>query len=91
MGRLGDRGRCARRLRSAAVAGRREEEDHHGDRRGAARLNNTRTVARASYIHPRVPESWVAGTLLDAYARAAADDHLSQSEVAVLGVVADER
>jgi DNA topoisomerase-1 len=57
----------------------------------AARLNNTRTVARASYVHPRVPDSWVVGTLLDAFAGAVERDHLSQSEVAVLGVVADAR
>ena len=73
-------------------SGRCEEEDPARDRRGpAARPNNTCTVARAaSYVHPRVPDSWVAGTLLDAFAGAAAADYLSQSEVAVLGVVADE-
>jgi DNA topoisomerase-1 len=57
----------------------------------AARLNNTRTVARASYVHPQVPESWVEGTLLDAFAQATARDHLSQSEIAVMRVVADGR
>ena len=55
----------------------------------AARLNNTRTVARASYVHPQVPESWVEGALLDVFAHAVARDHLSQSEVAVMGVIAD--
>jgi DNA topoisomerase-1 len=55
----------------------------------AARLNNTRAVARKSYVHPRVPETWVDGTLNDAFTRANEHDHLSHSESAVLGVVAD--
>ena len=55
----------------------------------AARLNNTRAVARTSYIHPQVPEAWVEGALIDAFARAEAREHLSHSEAAVLDVVAD--
>ena len=91
MGWLRHRGRGARRLRSTSVSGRCEEEDPARDRRGRGASEQTpRTVARASYVHPRVPDSWVAGTLLDAFAGAAAADYLSQSEVAVLGVVADE-
>ena len=54
----------------------------------AARLNNTHG-ARASY--PSAGAGFVGReTLLGAFAGAAADDHLSQAEVAVLGVVADE-
>jgi DNA topoisomerase-1 len=53
----------------------------------AARLNNTRAVCRKSYVHPRVPETWVDGTLNDAYTRAGAHDRLSHSEAAVLDVV----
>ncbi|MCU1428072.1 MAG: topoisomerase [Actinomycetia bacterium] len=55
----------------------------------AARLNNTRAVSRKSYVHPRVPEAWVEGTLIDAFTRAEAHDHLSHSEAAVLGVVSN--
>lgn len=29
----------------------------------AARLGNTRTVCRQAYMHPAIPESWLAGTL----------------------------
>jgi DNA topoisomerase-1 len=55
----------------------------------AARLNNTRAVCRKSYLHPRVPETWVEGTLIDTFTRAEEHDHLSHSESALLGVVAD--
>jgi DNA topoisomerase I len=53
----------------------------------AARLNNTRAVCRKSYVHPRVPESYVDGALNDAFRRAEAQDRLSHSESAVLIVV----
>ncbi|MCW3066929.1 MAG: topA2, partial [Solirubrobacterales bacterium] len=56
----------------------------------AARLNNTRAVARNSYVHPRVPESWVEGALDDAFAHSSARDHFSHSESTVLGVVATQ-
>jgi DNA topoisomerase I len=56
----------------------------------AARLNNTRAVARKSYVHPRVPEAWEEGVLSDAFARAEAAEHLSASEAGLLGVIADE-
>lgn len=36
----------------------------------AARLNNTRTVCRSCYIHPRVIEQWETGTLADDLKRA---------------------
>jgi DNA topoisomerase-1 len=55
----------------------------------AARLNNTRAVARKSYIHPHVPEAWIEGVLIDAFARAEGHEHFSHSEAAVLGVVAE--
>jgi DNA topoisomerase-1 len=53
----------------------------------AARLNNTRAVSRKSYVHPRVPETWIDGSLNEAFTRAEARQHLSQSESALLGVV----
>jgi DNA topoisomerase-1 len=48
----------------------------------AARLNNTRAVCRKSYLHPRVPEAWIEGALIDAFTRAQAHDQLSSSETA---------
>lgn len=53
----------------------------------AARLNNTRAVCRKSYVNPRVPESYVDGTLNDAFRRAEEQDRLSHSESAVLIIV----
>jgi DNA topoisomerase-1 len=55
----------------------------------AARLNNTRAVSRKSYVHPQVPESWIEGGLIDAFARTKARAHLSRSEVTVLEIVAE--
>ena len=52
----------------------------------AARLNNTRAVARKSYINPRVPESYLDGTLDDAFERARRRDRFSRSESAVVVV-----
>jgi DNA topoisomerase IB len=55
----------------------------------AARLNNTRAVSRKRYVHPRIPEAWVEGELIDVFNRAEGREHLSHSEAAVLGVLAD--
>ena len=55
----------------------------------AARLNNTRAVARKSYVNPRVPESYLDGTLDGAFAQARRRDRLSRSESAVVVVVTD--
>jgi DNA topoisomerase-1 len=55
----------------------------------AARLNNTRAVSRKSYVHPQVPESWLEGGLIDAFARTKARAHLSRSEATVLEIVAE--
>jgi DNA topoisomerase-1 len=55
----------------------------------AARLNNTRAVCRKSYVNPRVPESYLDGTLDGAFERARRRDRLSRSESAVAVVVAD--
>jgi DNA topoisomerase-1 len=55
----------------------------------AARLNNTRAVCRKSYVNPRVPESYLDGTLDGAFERARRRDRLSRSESAVVVVVAD--
>jgi len=54
----------------------------------AARLNNTRAVSRKSYVHPRVPDAWVEGVLMEAIARAGPREHLSPSEAAVHDVIA---
>ncbi|NMH97428.1 DNA topoisomerase IB [Pseudonocardia acidicola] len=56
----------------------------------AARLNNTRAVCRKSYVNPRVPESYVDGTLDDAFRVAAERDRLRHSEAAMLMLVAEE-
>jgi DNA topoisomerase-1 len=50
----------------------------------AARLNNTRAVCRKSYVNPRVPESYVEGSLADAFERARERDRLRHAECAVL-------
>jgi DNA topoisomerase-1 len=56
----------------------------------AARLNNTRAVCRKSYVNPRVPESYLDGTMDTAFRQARRRDRLSRSESAVLVVVSDE-
>jgi DNA topoisomerase-1 len=53
----------------------------------AARLNNTRAVCRKSYVHPRVPEGYVDGSLEAAFDRAGEENRLSSAESAVLGLV----
>jgi DNA topoisomerase I len=57
----------------------------------AARLNNTRAVCRKSYVNPRVPESYVEGSLVDAFERARERDRLRHAESAVLLAVAEAR
>jgi DNA topoisomerase-1 len=57
--------------------------------RVAARLGNTRTVCRNCYIHPRVIESWLAGTLADEMSAARKSfrkipDGLDEEEMVVL-------
>jgi DNA topoisomerase-1 len=55
----------------------------------AARLNNTRAVCRASYVNPRVPDSYVDGALADAFERTQERERLRHAECAVLVVVAE--
>jgi DNA topoisomerase-1 len=55
----------------------------------AARLNNTRAVCRKSYVNPRVPESYLGGTLDGAFRRPRKQDRLSRSESAVVVVVTE--
>jgi DNA topoisomerase-1 len=50
----------------------------------AERLNNTRAVCRRSYVNPRVPESYMDGTLDDAFHRARKRSRLSHGESAML-------
>jgi DNA topoisomerase-1 len=57
----------------------------------AARLDNTRAVCRKSYVNPRVPESYVEGSLVDAFERARERDRLRHAESAVLLAVAEAR
>jgi DNA topoisomerase-1 len=53
----------------------------------AARLNNTRAVCRASYVNPRVPDSYVDGSLAEAFERAQDHDRLRHAERAMLLVM----
>ena len=53
----------------------------------AERLNNTRAVCRASYVTPRVPESYRDGSLVDAFERAERRERLRPAECAMLLVV----
>jgi DNA topoisomerase I len=53
----------------------------------AERLGNTRAVCRASYVTPRVPDSYRDGSLLTAFARAERRDRLRPAECAMLLVV----
>jgi DNA topoisomerase I len=55
--------------------------------RAAERLGNTRAVARASYVHPRVPEAYVAGELLPRWKQARRRGELDRTERLVLGLV----
>ncbi|HEV7451631.1 MAG TPA: DNA topoisomerase IB [Pseudonocardiaceae bacterium] len=53
----------------------------------AERLNNTRAVCRKSYVYPRVPESYVDGSLGGTFTRARKRPRLSPAESAVLLLV----
>ncbi len=53
----------------------------------ADRLGNTRAVCRSCYVHPRVPESYIDGSLADAWRTARAAPRLSRSEKTVLQVL----
>jgi DNA topoisomerase-1 len=55
----------------------------------ATRLGNTRTVVRQSYVHPRVPESYLEGELPDLWARSRSTAEMSRAERAVLRVLAE--
>ncbi len=53
----------------------------------ADRLGNTRAVCRSCYVHPRVPEAYIDGSLADAWRTARAAPRLSRSEKTVLQVL----
>ncbi len=53
----------------------------------ADRLGNTRAVCRSCYVHPRVPEAYIDGSLTDAWRTARAAPRLSRSEKTVLQVL----
>lgn len=55
----------------------------------AERLNNTRDVARASYVHPAVPAAFRAGELPGRFARARARRRLDRDESAVARLLAE--
>lgn len=55
----------------------------------AERLGNTRAVCRSCYVHPRIPEAYVTGSLADAWRRARAAPRLSRGEKTVLAVLED--
>ena len=50
----------------------------------AAKLGNTRTVCRSCYVHPKVTEAYVDGSLEDTWARARSRARFSRGEDAVL-------
>jgi DNA topoisomerase-1 len=56
----------------------------------AERLNNTRAVCRKNYVDPRVPDSYLDGSLFDAFSRARKRPRLSRGESGVLRL-AEER
>jgi DNA topoisomerase-1 len=53
----------------------------------AGRLGNTRSVARASYVHPRINDAYLDGSLAEAWGTAKAAPRFSQCEAAVLTVL----
>jgi DNA topoisomerase I len=53
----------------------------------ADRLGNTRSVARASYVHPRINDAYLDGSLEEAWGTAKAAPRFSQCESAVLTVL----
>lgn len=55
----------------------------------AERLGNTRDVARASYVHPAIPEAFRTGLLGDWFARARARRQLTRQESAVAHILDD--
>ena len=56
----------------------------------AKRLNNTRAVCRKNYVDPRVPDSYLDGSLHPTFARARKRPRLSRAESGVL-LLTDER
>ncbi|MBY5161510.1 DNA topoisomerase IB [Salsipaludibacter albus] len=56
----------------------------------ADRLNNTRDVARESYVHPAVPRAFHAGELPERFARARARTWLDRDESAIARLLADD-
>lgn len=70
-----------------------EEEAEHNIRRAidaaADRLNNTRAVARASYVHPRIPDAYRDGELLDRWKRARRQGDLDRPERLVLSLLTE--
>jgi DNA topoisomerase-1 len=53
----------------------------------AERLGNTRSVARASYVHPRINDAYLDGSLVEAWEKAEDAPRFSQCEGAVLTVL----
>jgi DNA topoisomerase-1 len=53
----------------------------------AERLGNTRAVARRSYVHPAVPESFLDGTLASSWRSARRSETMSRPERALLHLV----
>ena len=50
----------------------------------AARLGNTRTVCRNSYLHPLVPEAHAGGELLEAWRSSRSTPSMTRAERATL-------
>ena len=56
----------------------------------AERLGNTRAVARRSYVHPAVPEAFLAARLGAAWSSARRTDTMTRSERALLRLLSEE-
>jgi DNA topoisomerase-1 len=55
--------------------------------RASEKLGNTRSVAKASYVHPRINDAYLDGSLADAWGTAEAKPRFTQCEAAVLTVL----
>jgi DNA topoisomerase I len=75
--------------RQGAPGGEREAERNIRRAIDAAadRLNNTRAVARSSYVHPRIPDAYRDGELLDRWKRARRRGDLDRPECLVLALL----
>jgi DNA topoisomerase-1 len=57
----------------------------------AARLGNTRAVARRSYVHPRIETAWREGDLAEAWSRSRDHQRLDRAEVTLARLLGGDR